>query len=984
MEYVDGVNLRQLLANSRVSTREALAIVPQICDALQFAHDQGIVHRDIKPENILLDRRGRVKVADFGLAKIVGPDALTPFLSNRMGESGATATGEGSPALSDAGKVMGTPQYMSPEQIQAPGEVDHRADIYALGVVFYQMLTGELPGKKIEAPSRKVSIDVRLDEVVLRALEQKPELRYQQVSEVKTMVETIVATPVDSNRRNKSQIEQPEITNKKSEFVPRFSLTALAGAIWCGIGLFIAIFATVFELKSSTTAKLVMVVVTTVPFGTTILGWVAVAQIRRSAGRLYGMWLAVLDGLLFPLLALDVMIGVFWWFVLRVVFMDHLMTPICALLALSTIGAIDYLIVRFVWRVVVKPAAVSMPPVLKPDHFWRWFAVAVFALIAIPVLISIVGMLAAIAIPNFIKGREMAQQNAAREWTQEGWHLWQAHKLAAAAAKFQQAVQLAPDDADAWNGLGWAQFNAGDSVAAEGSFQKAITIETNQPGALNGLGQIYLSQRKYEDAEKRLLQAAPQASAAWYGLARLYLLEGKFEQAEMWAQKILDSGPADETAKKMLEAAKAEQLSEDLRRLIEPPPVAPNFSFSPTTNASPAFAESEVASRRQAAAGLESTTALLAEPPKLQFLAWQDEWQTNQPVAARHPDGSQVTNAEELRWLKAVQSSYMNVSSLHLSPEPRFLKLWFSHPAFDANSLNDLTVLDDQGRVIPFGAGGNACCSKADANEYDGQLGWQVNTFSMGTVTNQPSHLTFCLRYTVGPLEHTQALEVVARHDVSLVLEGNGQLSSVGQNVDGNAFVSLAYLPEKMPSRRFGVIAVATDGRQLLAGSSSMDNGVRTEEFTFNLSLANVAKFIFGTRPILTNEWSNVVLPGSEKSAVESFAPANVEDASQLNKQPPVVVETYPMSGARDVPPGETEIRVRFSKPMTDGSWSWSTAWEDSTPEFVGAPHYEANGRTCVAKVKLEPGRTYAFWLNSKRNFSISAMRKTVRRFRIC
>ena len=186
MEFVDGVNLRQLLHAGRISPREALAIVPQICDALQFAHDQGIVHRDIKPENILLDRRGRVKVADFGLAKIIeGRDDATNF----------SATEKISGNLTDAGKAMGTPNYMSPEQKEHPDTVDHRADIYALGVVFYQMLTGELPDKKIEAPSKKVQIDVRLDEIVLRALEKNPELRYQQVSEVKTMVETIVATP---------------------------------------------------------------------------------------------------------------------------------------------------------------------------------------------------------------------------------------------------------------------------------------------------------------------------------------------------------------------------------------------------------------------------------------------------------------------------------------------------------------------------------------------------------------------------------------------------------------------------------------------------------------------------------------------------------------------------------------------------------------------------------------------------------------------
>ncbi|MEI6781664.1 MAG: serine/threonine-protein kinase [Verrucomicrobiota bacterium] len=209
MEYVDGVSLGQLLRSSRVSPREALAIVPQICDALQYAHDQGIVHRDIKPENILLDRRGRVKVADFGLAKLMATgtgraDTPEPAAASVTG-GGARGVTRPTDVLTDAGKVLGTPSYMAPEQKDHPGEVDHRADIYALGVVFYQMLTGELPGKQLHPPSSKVQIDVRLDEVVLRAMEKKPELRYQQASVLKTQVEAIAATPSGSSRREAAQ-----------------------------------------------------------------------------------------------------------------------------------------------------------------------------------------------------------------------------------------------------------------------------------------------------------------------------------------------------------------------------------------------------------------------------------------------------------------------------------------------------------------------------------------------------------------------------------------------------------------------------------------------------------------------------------------------------------------------------------------------------------------------------------------------------------
>ena len=173
MEFVDGVNLREMLRSKKMTAEEALAVVPKICDALQYAHEEGVVHRDIKPENILVDARGRVKIADFGLAKLLCREQndLTLTLS---------------------GMSLGTPRYMAPEQVDKPETVDHRADIYSLGVVFYEMLTGEIPMGRFAPPSEMVHVDVRLDEIVLRTLERDVERRYQHVSEVRTAVENVI------------------------------------------------------------------------------------------------------------------------------------------------------------------------------------------------------------------------------------------------------------------------------------------------------------------------------------------------------------------------------------------------------------------------------------------------------------------------------------------------------------------------------------------------------------------------------------------------------------------------------------------------------------------------------------------------------------------------------------------------------------------------------------------------------------------------
>jgi predicted Ser/Thr protein kinase len=176
MEYVDGVSLRRILNTEGLDPSHALTIVRQLCDALDYAHVHGVIHRDIKPENILIDRKGHVRLLDFGLSRYTS-----------AGEPGV---------LTRPTQGLGTFESTAPEQREAARDVDHRADLYSLGVVIYEMLTGELPIGKFDPPSKKnIQVDVRLDDVVLRVLEKSPDRRYQKAAEIRTEVDRIASTP---------------------------------------------------------------------------------------------------------------------------------------------------------------------------------------------------------------------------------------------------------------------------------------------------------------------------------------------------------------------------------------------------------------------------------------------------------------------------------------------------------------------------------------------------------------------------------------------------------------------------------------------------------------------------------------------------------------------------------------------------------------------------------------------------------------------
>ncbi len=367
MEYVDGVNLRQAMKAGRFTPVDALSLVQDVCAALKFAHEKGILHRDIKPENILIDSRGQVKIADFGIAKLVGENDREQL------------------TLTQRGFVLGSPHYMAPEQLESPGDVDQRADIYSLGVVLYELLTGELPLGRFAPPSKKSAVNARIDEIVMRTLERERELRFQTFGEVRTQV--AAASEAGTRSPEAVRAQTGVVSAGKTARFANASLICTTLSLAVGV-LFLPVIVMLFDMSRHSPMRgrgmffpqhvlfLFLLAVTAGPG--TMLAIRALREICRTGGKLAGFTRAMIAALTWPSLLIVFMtcVGI------STLSYDSSVSTVWRLLMgllLLTGSGLGVVMVRQVWRGMKQAPAVKA----LHGHVWRFGVTALVALLCL-------------------------------------------------------------------------------------------------------------------------------------------------------------------------------------------------------------------------------------------------------------------------------------------------------------------------------------------------------------------------------------------------------------------------------------------------------------------------------------------------------------------------------------------------------------------------------------------------------------------------
>jgi serine/threonine protein kinase len=756
MEYVDGVNLRQAMRASRFTPAQALAIVPAICEALQYAHDEGVLHRDIKPENILLDAKGRVKIADFGIAKLAGEGRATRLSpgGEEVAADAGRSTGEGTssshpssgaatgvsplPPLTGVSSALGTPQYMAPEQLDRPASVDHRADIYSLGVVFYELLTGELPVGKFAPPSAKTPLDERVDQIVLRALAKEREQRHQSAREMKTEVETLgvggavdpdEATAVD-DWRSKVPFQSPEVREIYRHLTP---------------------------------------------------------EERRADLRVQAVPLA---------LSLVMLLGL--------------------VIALELVPR-DWRLLRFM---------------LGP----------VFLILQLALLVVLIERL-----KEFLCSTQWARARGIKPHQLRAF-VWRARK------------------------------------------PEGPTIATRQPG-------------------KRVAEVSAHPGAnnhPWPGRV-LWLL------IAILGVPLVVSGL-------LVLAYQFAGRSEPPMARAETPHLRPTMVATAANNWTAQFPQGSL------------ELVAIAPQPSQGRRWWRPDGQSMfEPGFETH--GATLSPDDHLRVFELV---------------------WRSHDLPAGASIPQFTIAPSGG----YATGGVRSITGEDMGDHQllaVSLPRNVETIQIDVGLASGAWTT-----VLDVLEHAKpGFASTALHHGGIAW--NISLTEVSRNAD-NWTIRTVMHDVDLDKWELRLIAEDFGGDVSKPGKIHAAAGWFTAEFR-DLDPRSVQVWKLQARPMDWVRFQNIRLPNGEMTRSQTV---NDRDAPALNALPPVVVQTEPASGTRGIAPGITEIRVRFSKPMTDQSWSWTTAWPDSAPVMIGEPRYEPDQRTCVIQVRLEPGRTYAWWLNSE------------------
>ncbi len=937
MEFVDGLTLRQVLQDRQLAPGEALAIVPKICEALQYAHEQGIVHRDIKPENILMDKSGRLKIADFGIAKILGDGERTNLTEEQ---------------------AIGTPHYMSPEQIEKPQTVDHRADIYSLGVVFYEMLTGELPLGKFQAPSKKVHIDVRLDEIVLRALEKEPDRRYQHASEVKTQVETVAATPGKTSGDGTPIENQSQFKSIATNQKPRLSRAAIiVGIIIIAVVAFMFVHhrAKAFNVVTLTESDFyqkfqsnqieqAIITYNSANGSETISGKLLQAD---KNGKTNEVSFVVPNAVLTPTMEDKILPSD----KVRINIPNPVVSDISYQLVFFVLFNICILfvpgiIIFIVWRVFRnKPERRNQE---KPDHFWRRFAVVVLLLISIPFVISILGLLAAIAIPNFVRARQHSQELQQQRVVSTSFAIGQKWFPEGDSIEITSVEWRANETLDVKG-----HYNLISHETASLAFYVTSTNNSSLPEASKQTMQISKGSGDFELTYTNRISGLPHISmyADGHDFATVYFGDKEQAEKERKAKWITNSSP-DSVETSSSELTPADKLF--IQKTI-------NESKVKLITLQEQFAELSKLNNSQ----LREALPIFTKDEQLIRLL-------------RYLDTAQIQ-------LEALDSTNSNAGRALIS---------------DIAATNTKINARMQGLLASLNS--NISSEEAAIKGLENKLA-EADGLS-ATAQSEPSDLREAraklaeLRVTHGDqnpevqevatrikeLERMSAEEPNASPELReakahlaelrvLVGDQNPELQGVSARINELERMSKEE-PNAPPDLREAKAHLAEvrvfAGKQspeLQGISARIDELERmsAEEPNASPELREARAHLAEVRVFAGKQSPEVQQALAQVKALEPSSVDPSDNNPTVDEQPPVVVETFPVSGARDVAPGETEIRVRFSKDMMDGSWSWSTAWENSTPDFIGSPRYDADARTCIAKVKLEPGRSYAFWLNS-------------------